>query len=86
MNNLVSDIKEIIRISTSYGNVPFSEYVKGNIIVLDDFTVAKDYPVRRSIRGDNIEDGEVYTVVLDVYDDFFVLKLENGDEFLIFNV
>jgi hypothetical protein len=55
-------------------------------VVLDEFEVNREYSMRQVIQASNYEDGEEYQVVLCVYDDFWVLKLENGDKFLIFNV
>ena len=69
ITSLKSDIKNILYISTQADGTRLSHYVKGNIVVLDEFEVNREYQV-----------------VLCVYDDFWVLKLENGDKFLIFNV
>lgn len=86
ITSLKSDIKNILYISTQADGTRLSHHVKGSIVVLDEFEVNREYPMRQVIQASNYEDGEEYQVVLCVYDDFWVLKLENGDKFLIFNV
>jgi hypothetical protein len=69
ITSLKSDIKNILYISTQADGTRLSHYVKGNIVVLDEFEVNREYPMRQVIQASNYEDGEEYQVVLCVYDD-----------------
>ena len=85
--SLKSDIKTILETSFTYDGVNLLSMIGGNFNVIERVSVDSTYNEMKSfITARNIEDGEDYIVELEQYQHFWILRLENGDEYLIFRV
>lgn len=83
ITSLKADIKNILNISTTEDGTKLSDMVS-DFHVVEEFKLdKKDLELKSTIVARNVEDGEEYIVELDWYSGFWVLRLENGDEFLL---
>lgn len=87
ITSLKSDIKTILEISFTYDGVNLLSMIGGNFNVIERISVDSIHNELKSfITARNVEDGEEYIVEFERYQHFWILRLENGDEFLIFRV